>query len=126
MVIRAEYSAAVRHALLTLFLSVAVAAAGLVSANAAFACPIAAPAAAAAHDCCPDGAPVDQEDQGGGEQGMMNCPLMHLCRTAPALAPEAAPIGMAATAFIPLKQPRMDAVLSSTPDDGLFRPPRTL
>lgn len=126
MVIRAEYCGVVRHVLLTLLLSFALGASGLASASAAFACPMATPTVGSSHDCCPDQSSSKGDRDKGGRQGMMDCPFMQLCRTAPALAPTAQPVRLVMATAIVLSPPRTNGVPISAPDDGLFRPPRTI
>jgi hypothetical protein len=112
-----------RRLWLTLMLSFALVAGGLASAGAAFACPSQAPAAA--HDCCPDQGSSNHGNQ-SDEQGMTACAFMQLCRTAPAVAPEAAPVQLAAPAFVLAAPSGADSVLVAAAADGLFRPPRTI
>lgn len=126
MVIRAEYCGVVRHVLLTLLLSFALGASGLASASAAFACPMSTPTVASSHDCCPDQSSTKGSRDNGGRQGMMDCPFMQLCRTGPALAPTAQPVRLVMATAIVLSPPRTNGVPISAPDDGLFRPPRTI
>lgn len=126
MVIGAEYRGVVRHVLLTLLLSFALGASGLASASAAFACPTATPTVAASHDCCPDQGSTKGDHDNDGRQSMMDCPLMQLCRTAPALAPTAEPVRVAIATPIVLSPPRTNGVPVSAPENGLFRPPRTI
>jgi hypothetical protein len=125
MVTWAEYRGIVRLVLLTLLLSFALVAGGLASAGAAFACPMATPTAAA-HDCCPDDGSNDKDQGNGGEQSIMDCPFMQLCRTGPVIAPTVEPVRVAAMTPIVLDAPRAMSAPVSAPDDGLFRPPRTI
>lgn len=115
-----------RHVLLTLLVSFALGASGLASVSAAFACPVATPTVAASHDCCPDQGSTKGDRDNGDRQSMMDCPFMQLCRTAPALAPTAQPVRFVTATSIVLSPPRTDSVPISAPDNGLFRPPRTI
>lgn len=126
MVIWAEYHAVVRQVLLTLLLSFALGASGLASASAAFACPMATPTVAASHACCPDQGSTKGDRDNGSRQGMMDCPFMQLCRTAPAIAPTVQPVRLVTSAPIVLSPPRTNGAPVAVPDDGLFRPPRTI
>ncbi len=126
MVISAEYRALMRHALLTLFVSLGLAASGLASAGVAFACPLKTAAAAAVHDCCPDQGPSDEGGGGSSDRNMKDCPFAQLCRAAPVIAPEVAALDLAIPVAVALNPLRTNGALVPVPESGLFRPPRTL
>jgi len=114
----------VRHLLLTLLTAFALAASGLASASATFACPM-AEAAAQAHDCCPDDGGADK-NQPLEQHDMDGCMMGMACRTAPAVAPSVAPIALT-NATILATAPRLsEPAKLSGPLQQLFRPPRTI
>jgi len=110
-----------RRTWLTLFLAFAVAASGVASAAAAFACPN-MQAQAAVHDCCPGDAPPDD----GDSKQSMDCALAQMCRTALAMTPLAEPLAIAAPVLTSGHSPLADASPAIAPARDFWRPPRTL
>lgn len=118
-----QYCAGMRRAWLTLLLAFSLAASGLAGVAMAADCPM---AAAAQHDCCPDGdapnAPAHEDMPGD----MDTCVMGLACRAAPIAMPTAEP-SLATPVFIRLAQPVMGGATSpSGPLAEFWRPPRTI
>ncbi len=108
----------VRRGLLSLLIAFALVAGGLASAGTAFACPMQTPAAA--HDCCPDQAPAQDDDSKG------DCPYMQACRAAPSVLPVVGVVSAPTKFAVAFAPPLSDGVFADAAPAGLFRPPRTL
>lgn len=110
-------------ALITVF---ALVASGVSAAVAAQDCPMnrAAPVAASAHDCCPDGA-QKPADPGQEDHESDSCTIGMPCRTAAAVTPSLAPVALP-TVVLALGAPLLgEPAPPSGPLQELFRPPRT-
>ncbi len=120
MSIHYHYPGRMHRVWLALLLAFALAAGG-VSSAAAPACPM--EQAGAAHDCCPDDQPSNDE---GSPQDMEACVMGAACRAAPAVAPTLAPLLLPSGA-VSVSQPTLgEPAPPSGPLQQLFRPPRTI
>jgi len=114
-----------RRLWLTLLTTLALAASGVSAALAAETCPMhQAATAQAQHDCCPDiGGDQNQPQQ---QHDMDGCMMGMACRTAPAVAPSVAPIGLPNATVLMSVSAISEAANVSGPLQQLFRPPRTI
>ena len=112
---------------LTILTAFALLASGLSPAMAMSDCPMMAETApvSAAHDCCPDEQkPAGDQDQ--QRHDMAGCVMGMACRTAPAVTPTIAPIGLPVSTLL-LDAPLVVAPAAPAgPLEELFRPPRSI